>query len=368
MTRTRLTQAHRAHLRQSEGLRTVHLAVGVIAAALVMLLSLVHALGSPHRVFASTPNTSAPKGSASGVETSNTTATSSTTSAPARQSAPSVSLLSTDVVVGTQVSLRIAGFASTVVTIQVCGNEARRGSVDCNIAEALTIDFPREATTLLAEFTIPKPPVPCPCIVQVASQRFDEVAVAAVNLLGHPSAPVVDEGTAPIPLQVSIAAERSRASWWARTRTSLAGSTAYDVTVIVKNVSASVVSGTALDVEVGRDVDDLIRTVAFPEVGDLAPQEVWRQTVRTKLSSPVYGTVVWRATATVFNRSTTASTTSRNHPVLFVVFGFTFVLAVMALLVRVVLRMVRRFGGWKRFRKRVDPTGPPATSPATHDA
>ncbi|MSY12079.1 MAG: hypothetical protein F2934_10290 [Actinobacteria bacterium] len=271
---------------------------------------------------------------------------------------PSVSLVVKEIAVGSTVSIRLSDFTAKVLTVTVCGNEGRRGSVDCNVPDAKTVEVPSDSKVFLADFIVTKPPAPCPCIIQAASDRFDEVAVAAFTLLGHPIAPVVDSGKGIIPLQVSIVAEPADDGLWARARTSLAGATWYDVTVILQNTSASVLQGAAIAVEVGRNTEDSIRDVAFPKIDDIGPRGTWRETVRLRLSSPVYGTYVWRATTTAFGLSTTATTTTKNQPTLFVVLAGIFGLAVLTLVVRLTFHLVRRL---LRRRKRPAIVSPPLT-------
>lgn len=308
--------------------------------AVGMSLVVTATLAGPVRAIDAPTSTTAP------------TPTSTSSGKPASAGrVPSVGLVVKEVAVGTTVSLRLSGFTAKVLTIQICGNEGRKGSVDCNVLDAKTVDVPSESKIFLTDFTVTKPPTPCPCIVQVASERFDEVAVAAFTLLGHPIAPVVDSGKGAIPLQVSLVAEPVDGGLWARARTSLAGATWYDVTVIVQNTSASVVQGTVLSVGVGRSAEDLISDVVFPKVDDIAPRGTWRETVRLRLPSPIYGTYVWRATTTAFGLSTTATATTKNQPTLFFVLGAIFCLVVLTLVVRLVLRLVRRL-----VRRRKPPT------------
>lgn len=264
---------------------------------------------------------------------------------------PSVSLDLQEVAAGSTVGVTVRNFAATVLTIQVCGNEGRRGSVDCNVADALTVEVPEGRSSLTARFTMTRPPAPCPCIVQVSSERFDETAVAAFTLIGHPIGDVVDTGNGAAPLQVSVIAERADSGGLlAAVRSSLGGETEYDVTVIVKNTTNAVVKGVALSVAAGRGSDDEIITVPFPEIAELAPKQVWRQTTRATLPSPVLGSVVWRATSTAYALSSTASDSTRNQPVLLWVATAVFSLCVLALVVRLVIRLFRR--GRRRTRAR----------------
>ena len=125
-------------------------------------------------------------------------------------------------------------------------------------------------------------------------------------------------------------------------RSSLGGTTWYDVTLVLKNTSADTLKAPDVSVVAGRGATDELVTVPFPAPGDLGAQATWRQTVRVKLPSPVYGTVNWRATATAYGLSTTVSTTTRNQPKLLVVLAVIFALCVVALIVRLLIRLVRR--------------------------
>lgn len=332
--------------------------VGTFVVASSIVMAPAHAAdastSTTAAVTSTTPRTLTAPAAPSVPPTTSTASGRSSTEGPA----PSVGLVVKEIAVGTTVSLRLSGFTATVLTIQTCGNEGRRGSVDCNIPDAKTVEVPSDSEIFLADFIVTKPPAPCPCILQVASDRFDEVAVAAFTLLGHPIAPVVDSGKGAVPLQVAIIAEPADDGLWARARTSLAGATWYDVTVIVQNTSASVLQGSVLAVEVGRNTEDLIGEVVFPKVADIAPRGTWRETVRLRLSSPIYGTYVWRATTTAFGLSTTATTTTKNQPTLFVVLAGIFGLALLTLVVRLMSRLVHRMS---RRRKPPAVVFPPLT-------
>jgi hypothetical protein len=247
-----------------------------------------------------------------------------------------------EVAPGSMVTLRISGFSAKVVTVMVCGNEGRRGSADCNLGAAMAVDVPQDRPVSFAVLTMVTPPSPCPCIVQVASERFDEVAAAPFTLLGHPIAEVQETGESANPLQVSIVAKPAEDGFLTRVRRSLGGSSWYDVTVIVKNASVSTVEAPQLSVTAGRGTTEEQVNVVFPAIGDLEAQAVWRHTERAQLPAPLYGSTQWRATATAYALSTTTTTSTENRPTLLVVLGGVFALAVLALLVRLFVRIIRR--------------------------
>lgn len=267
---------------------------------------------------------------------------------------PSVTLGSASASVGDQLGVTLRGFTSKIVTVQVCGNDGRRGSADCNLEDATTASIPDGRTNLRLDLTVSKPPAPCPCVVIAASDQFNEVAAAALDLKGHPKGPLTDPATAATPLQVSIDASRAQRGWWAAVRSGLGGKTEYAVTVVVKNPSGSPVSGAVLGISAERKNGEQVIDVPVSALSELAPQETWRTTVTAALPAPVYGTVVWRATITAQSISTTASVPTENRPTLLYVLLGIAVLCVALLLVRLAWRIGRAVAARTRRNSRVD--------------
>ena len=122
---------------------------------------------------------------------------------------PHAELDRTNVEVDDRVIVTIDGFEARVVTLSVCGNEGRRGSADCNMVASKGLRLDGDGTATTAQFGISAPPVPCPCIVRVASRNADEVSVVPIKISGHPTGEVQDPVRAP----PSRTAWPSRSTW-----------------------------------------------------------------------------------------------------------------------------------------------------------
>jgi hypothetical protein len=85
---------------------------------------------------------------------------------PAHAHAPgaSVELDRDEVKIGQTVTVRLSGWPSGNVSVELCGNEGRRGSADCAVTSSATthVNAQGGGSVLL---NIVKPPVGCPCVV-----------------------------------------------------------------------------------------------------------------------------------------------------------------------------------------------------------
>ena len=117
----------------------------------------------------------------------------------------------------------------------VCGNDARRGSVDCDLRGAQARETTRDGTPTLGSVIVSAPPAPCPCVVRVVSDDNAEIAVASITIVGHPVAEVVEPTEFVQPLEAEIDAVTGSAGFGDRLRSSLGGPTTYEVTVAVRN-------------------------------------------------------------------------------------------------------------------------------------
>lgn len=254
---------------------------------------------------------------------------------------PSVMLDRYEMAPGERVVLTLDGFESRSVIIAVCGNDARRGSTDCNMpeSEGLGIDLDRENT--ISSMPVAAPPVPCPCIIRVSSANNDEVAVAAITLSGHPVAPVVGTPGIGEPLAVSVVAEAAPDGFFGWVRSSLGGSTPYVVTVSVRNRSTELVDRVALSGSAGRTADNELTTVALVAPVLLEPGQTVSQTVVADLPAPVYGSVEWRVVASGAGPTATALDSTSHQPILLIVLTAILLVDVVIIVVRLVTRRRR---------------------------
>jgi hypothetical protein len=235
----------------------------------------------------------------------------------ASTSGPSVVLARSQVAVGDRIKLQIAGFQAPFVTISTCGNEARRGSVDCNIiaGQGLRLDSDGGSRD---EIIIAEPPAPCPCIIRVANQTNDEIATAPITIAGHALVPVVDPPLPDDAVSVSIKVHQSASGVIDGVRAAMGGDARYALLVSVTNKTTVPLRNVALFGSVGRgDVDELA-TLDIPAPGQILPGQTWKQQVFTRVPSPTFGRFHFRVSATGAGPTvSTVATLKHSTPLLF---------------------------------------------------
>jgi hypothetical protein len=251
-------------------------------------------------------------------------------------SGPVVVLDGDEFAVGDDLVMTMTGFeAASYVTIAVCGNQARRGSADCNMIASQGVRLNGDDAPTLAQMSVAAPPVPCPCIIRVSSQSFDEVAIAPIALVGHPSGPLVG-GPSPndplVAVTISARAAPHGAIEWARS--SLGGPTTYEVTVTVKNLTTEVLRRVAVSASVGRGADDSVARIALGGPGEIGPAQTRREVVSVEVPAPTFGGVTWRVAASGAGPAVNATKVTHHRPTLLIVLVTALVLDLMFLVVR----------------------------------
>lgn len=227
---------------------------------------------------------------------------------------PSVELDRTSLVLGDDVVVTVSGFENRTVSVSVCGNEARRGTVDCDLRGSAGLQLNADLSPTTIQIVVRRPPAPCPCVVRVASRSNDEIALAPVQIRGVPTEPVEGGTTPEESLEVTVHAQPADVGVVARSKSLLGGSTVYDVTVTVKNRSLVPLSRVALAASVSRGGDDDLAVVPVSDPGSLEPGATWQQVVRASIPSPSIGTLRWEATASGAGPSVTATSTTEQRP------------------------------------------------------
>jgi hypothetical protein len=266
----------------------------------------------------------------------------SAVAAQSQLSGPTVTLDRYELVPGERVKLTIVGFTSEVVNMAFCGNEGRRGSVDCNVRATQAHETEPDGAPTLAEMPVSAPPVACPCIVRVSSQDNLEIAVVPITLVGHPVGDVVGGAEFETPLLVDIVANAAPEGLGDQLRSSLGGSATYDVTIQVRNNASFDIERVALAATLQRLRYDDVRSIAVPDPGRLEPGETWEQTVQVDVPSLTFGDVEWTATASGQGPSATATDTTTSTPVLLIVLGVVLLVDLVLLAVRLLMRVRRR--------------------------
>lgn len=217
-----------------------------------------------------------------------------------------------------RVTVSIVGFQSQSVTISICGNEARRGSSDCNMAESegLRVD-PGETTV---QIPLASPPVPCPCVVRVSDRTNDEVAIVPLRLLGHPIGPIIDPSPIALRLAVEVTVAPADDGALATAIARVGGRSSYEVTVTVRNESDVALNNVIVLGSVGRTIDDNLADVALPNPPTLLASQVWEHTTFIDVPGPTLRALTWKVTASAEGVATaSASTQTSRRPWLLMV-------------------------------------------------
>lgn len=208
--------------------------------------------------------------------------------------APSVSVDRRELRPGDAVVVTLRGFRGQLATVAVCGNLGKRGSTDCSMTAAQGERI-RPGVATLTQLSVQPPPAPCPCVIR-ASSPADEFAVVLIDLIGHPSGPVVDVSDDPL-VDVGVETARTSQAILGRLRSALGGPTPYDVTVSVRNRTTGTLSAVALSASARHRLSDEAASLVLPAPGDIAPGETWSHTARATIPAPAMGRYVWVVTA-----------------------------------------------------------------------
>lgn len=250
----------------------------------------------------------------------------------------------TTVATGDAVDIRIAGFETTFVTISTCGNEARRGSVDCNLpaSQGLRLNADGES---IATLLVAQPPMKCPCVIRVASDSNDEVATVPLKITDQPTAPVIDPAPIVDAVSLSIRATATTDGFGEWARSALGGAARYAVTVEVTNRTSVTLRNVSLFGSVGRGPADELLALDLPNPGPIAAGATWTQTLDVRVPAPTVGSFRFTVTAAGAGASVDASVTQRHStPLLLGVLVF-----LVADVAFIVVRRLRR-----RRRERAD--------------
>ena len=247
---------------------------------------------------------------------------------------PEVTLDVTQGAVGDPLWITVSGFDTAWITIAFCGNDARRGSPDCNMLASEGAEVVAE-TPLVRQLTISEPPMPCPCVVRVADRTNTVVASTAIDIVGHPTGKVIGGDGAPeggLAVSVQAVPVSSTAMSWLRGE--LGGESEYEVTVRVRNESTVELKDVRLSGSAGRTADSDLLQLQLDDPGTLAAGSTWEQTIRTTAPAPSFDDVEWRVFVSGVGPTVVARDTTSRSPRLLAVLAVSFVVLIGAVLVR----------------------------------
>jgi hypothetical protein len=102
--------------------------------------------------------------------------------------APSATVSPQTIAVGGVIQVTGVGWQpGSLVVVEVCGNRAVRGSLDC-VAAGRQTDIDRQGA-LRTSLTVSTPPSPCPCVVAVSAVPGPDRAVLPLQIAGAPETP-----------------------------------------------------------------------------------------------------------------------------------------------------------------------------------
>ena len=251
---------------------------------------------------------------------------------------PVVSLSETTVSPGERIMVTINGFKAHTVTISVCGNDARRGSGDCNMVKSKGVRIDPAVSPTVTKFGVSEPPYGCPCLVRVSSINGDEVAVVPITLLGHPVEPVVSPPKVDGPfVAVAIKARPAPRGSFGWTRANLGGPFHYEVTVRVRNLTTEALHLARVSGFVSRSTNENV-SLPLTDPGEIGVGQTWKQTVSVTLPAPSFGKLVWHVTVSGAGPTVTADATTQHRPILLIVILMLLIIDIGLLLMRFAIR------------------------------
>ena len=259
--------------------------------------------------------------------------------APARAAHPTVSLERSTVRLGQRIIVRFEGWPiGPSVTAEICGNLAKRGSIDCDLVGSQGLGMRSYDRQHLVELVIRQPPAPCPCVVRAFTERQDIVVLTPLTIVGAPNTPVPVATGQQAPVAVDVRVTRASQGLIAGLRSSLGGPTPYRFTVSLRNRTSGEISGLVVRARAGHNAKDQSRTISIAAPDPLAPGATWKHTQRVTLSAPVIRGYVWTVVIGGAGPTLTGATRSSTHPYLF----YALVFALIADLAWWTYRRVRR--------------------------
>ena len=205
--------------------------------------------------------------------------------------------------------------AARLAQVQVCGNQAGRGSPDCDQGRAVTVPVEADGSfaTLL---TLAVPPVACPCVVRGTSAGGPQAVVVPITLDGTLAAARV-VGAADRPdrrLEITGAELAGGGPWTAW----FGAPPRRTVSFTVRNVGNVVVTDPAFTVAVGRG-EHPSGLVDAPRLGSLGPGEERVYVVGVDFGPAAFGSYTVRGDVTGLDQPAGFQVKGSAHPWLGVV-------------------------------------------------
>jgi len=198
---------------------------------------------------------------------------------PATRPVPTLTVTPARSAAGAEVEVTLAGFPPGIVTVELCGNAARRGSPDCAVADGRSVLATGRPVRTALRITVP--PRPCPCVVRA-------VGIGGARAM----LPIVVTGAATAPPDVTppgrVEVVGARLTTAGRDWSVLAGPAHRTLRVRVANRGGRRSATTPVTVAVGRDIDAPLVTTGVT-VPALAPGAERTLRIPIRVPPPAWG-------------------------------------------------------------------------------
>ncbi|QKW38057.1 hypothetical protein HUT06_32005 [Actinomadura sp. NAK00032] len=201
---------------------------------------------------------------------------------------PAIGLDRTAVKPGQTVTVRLTGFAPGNLLVELCGNQARRGTADCAVAASAST-YAGEGKATAVMLNVAKPPVGCPCVIAVrpvtgGAARTVPIKVAGVPTLSAAERPAASAAGGTRRLSATAVSVRGGGllDGW------LGGAADRTLRVTLRNEGTTPLTDVPLSLTMGRGPDpaDL---VTAPALGTLDPGQERTYDIPFTLGAPAFG-------------------------------------------------------------------------------
>lgn len=257
--------------------------------------------------------------------------------------APQMVVSPSTIALGGTVEVSVSGLTpNALYSLQLCGALAQ-SSTDCDIADS-TVQAASNVGSFSTTLPVTQPPAPCPCVVALFTQPFEQAAVTEpITIEGAPFAPVVPTQPASLVVRgLALTGSSPPAEWF--------GASARRTLVLtLANVGGTAATSVSVLVNVGNTPQQQ------PLLPGLAPGQ--EKTYRMAIAFPTLALGTQRVSGQISARTENAlsagPTTTFQTSTTVLPWGLVVIAAVLAvLIVLLILRALVHMVRWGRERRR----------------
>jgi len=188
--------------------------------------------------------------------------------------------------VGDVVAVTLDGWPQGPAQVELCGNAARQGSVDCSQLGAIAVQVADDGTAR-AELPVVAPPTACPCVVRVSQVRSGATATVPIELDGvDPSESTVERPPASparrlVVVASEVVADEGYAAWFG-------ADVGRQATVVVRNDGSVTLDDVTVSARLVGGLGTSI-VIDSPPPFDLAAGDQRTVTLTFELPAPAVG-------------------------------------------------------------------------------